>query len=162
MTLKNWMAAALALVLAAPVALALEPPNGVIEDIYARKITADKAGNYEETEKIIEQSFTPELFALYVAAGETSRRLDIPVIDFDIFYDAQDWDQEKLTPEAVKTEIMPGGGGVDATVKVTLPIFEEQRTILYRMKADSSGGWAIDDIDYGEGFTLRKIMTEPQ
>lgn len=162
MTLKNWMAAALALVLAAPVALALEPPNGVIEDIYARKIAADKAGNYEETEKIIEQSFTPELFALYVAAGETSRRLDIPVIDFDIFYDAQDWDQEKLTPEAVKTEIMPGGGGVDATVKVTLPIFEEQRTILYRMKADSSGGWAIDDIDYGEGFTLRKIMTEPQ
>lgn len=72
-------------------------------------------------------------------------------LDFDPFYYAQDTDLGELDFAVAKVS-------GNATVAIArFSNFGEPIEISYRV-VDDGRGWRIDDIDYGEGNTLRKIL----
>ena len=73
---------------------------------------------------------------------------EVGVIDGDPLYDAQDMEIKNFMIGK------PAYEGRAAKVVVTFSNFGQKKTIIYRL-VKLNAGWRIDDIDYGEGRTLR-------
>ena len=72
-------------------------------------------------------------------------------LDFDPFYYAQDFEIADLDFAVAKVS------GKATVALAHFSNFGESVEIAYRVVQDERG-WRIDDIDYGEGITLRKIL----
>lgn len=72
-------------------------------------------------------------------------------LGFDLFYNAQDYDISDFDIAVPKVS------GTEVTALVHFRNFGENVDIGYRLIQDASG-WRIDDIDYGDGQTLRKLL----
>lgn len=102
--------------------------------------------------------FSPDLLAAFDAdaAWRQAHPDDVPGLDGDPFYDAQDFD-------AVTVDLgQPEDAGADrATVTARFEVFAEPRLLSYRM-VRTPGGWRIDDIAYAHpsgGYTLRDLLS---
>lgn len=72
-------------------------------------------------------------------------------LDFDPFYNAQDFEIKDLDFAVAKVS------GNATTAIARFKNFDQTVEIVYRLLQDADG-WRIDDIEYAEGHTLRKIL----
>lgn len=75
-------------------------------------------------------------------------------LDFDPLYNAQDIRITRFRVGAATLE------GDKATVPVTFQNFDRKENLKFLM-TKTAAGWKISNIEYGEGFDLLKILTEP-
>jgi hypothetical protein len=98
-----------------------------------------------------ERFFTTELAHMLDQELNSTGDDEVGRLDFDPFYNAQD------------TEIsgfdiaVPKVSGPQVTALVHFLNFGQSVEIGYRLIQDARG-WRIDDIDYGDGHSLRKIL----
>jgi len=83
----------------------------------------------------------------------TTNKEEVGVIDFDIFYNAQDADVKNLVVGTPKID------GDKANAVVTFENFKEKNILTYSLIKEK-GAWKISDIDYGQGNTLLKYFKE--
>jgi len=76
------------------------------------------------------------------------------LFDFDPLYNAQDTRITRFRVGAAALE------GDRATVPVTFQNFDRKENLKFLMTKTASG-WKISNTDYGSGFDLLKILTEP-
>ncbi|MBI1239861.1 MAG: hypothetical protein GC199_11030 [Alphaproteobacteria bacterium] len=127
----------------------------VLRELYARKIAADQAGDFVGGRAVFEAAFTTDLRKEYEAGLARGQALEIPVVDFDIAYGAQDFDVREFDAATFRFELADlDSGRLGITAIFTL--YEEERRVRYVMVPDAEG-WKIDDIDYGDA-TLREIL----
>jgi hypothetical protein len=124
-------------------------PDSVIREIYEAKIASGPERSFDVTDTIVSSSFTPELKALYQKAQHASE----PVIDFDIFYDAQDFSISDLKVELKRREAST------AVVEASFMNYGEPTTVVFDMTLDS-GTWMIADVHYTSGYGLKQIITD--
>lgn len=134
------------------------PPTGVPADtfvlsLYQTKLESEAVSpemGAAMTDSLILTHFTPDLLALYKAAVDAS--VNEPVIDGDVFWDAQDWDTKEVATKTTRET------PTDATVEVDFKIAGEARkvTLLLKKFAD---GWQVDDIDSGQG-SMRQWLSK--
>jgi hypothetical protein len=72
-------------------------------------------------------------------------------LDFDPFYNAQDTEIADLDFAVAKVS------GNQTFAIARFSNFGEPNEIVYKVVQDGRG-WRIDDIDYGDGHTLRKVL----
>lgn len=156
-------------VLLGPSTAVAEPSTAmdVVYQLYERKTAADRAERWEEMslDVIARDYFTSDLSATLAAAERTAAAEGYPLIGFDILYNAQDYGDDML--DLAKYVFKSAGGadgGIDVTVVVPafVPPGEDvpSNTLIFRMRPEG-GTWKIDDIDYGEGSTLRGALIPP-
>ena len=98
-----------------------------------------------------------ERFFTAALAKALDQELNNPVddevgrLDFDPFYNAQDTEISGLDIAVPKVS------GTQVTALVHFLNFDQSVEIGYRLIQDARG-WRIDDIDYGDGQSLRKIL----
>jgi hypothetical protein len=76
---------------------------------------------------------------------------EIGNLDFDPFYNAQDTELGDLDFAVAKVS------GNETFAIARFSNFGEPIEIVYKLVQDGRG-WRIDDIDYGKGHTLRKVL----
>lgn len=155
-------ALAAALLLAAPAFANAPPPpvaaaTTVAPDIFVQSIydTLKEAEAVSPefgasmVDSAVLRHFTPELLALYKTAGDIPE----PIIDGNVFWDAQEWDYK-----AEMTYAVTANDGKSATVEASFKQGDETRKITYTLKAFLDG-WQIDDITGGAG-SMRAWLTK--
>ena len=75
-------------------------------------------------------------------------------LDFDPLYNAQDIHITRFRIGAATLE------GDKATVPVTFQNYDRKENLKFIMTKTATG-WKISNIDYGSGYVLLKILTEP-
>lgn len=128
---------------------AVPPPDSVVRQLYETKIASGAEHAFDATEQIVDGHFTPELKTLYRKATSSPE----PVIDFDIFYDAQDFSISDLDVTLLDRK------GDTAVVRVAFNNFGEPTTLDLDM-AFVEGAWKIADVHYANGYALRQIIAE--
>ena len=84
----------------------------------------------------------------------TAERDGVGVIDFDLFYAAQDMDIKNLVVGQAKIT------GDTAIVPVTFANYGQKEKLSYTLTQNNNGAWKISDISYGTGDTLLKYFKE--
>ena len=125
------------------------PPDSLIREIYEAKLGSSSEQSFDVTDTIVEAHFTPELKSLYQRAAHAPE----PVIDFDIFYDAQDFSISDLSVAVVSRK------GSRAVVRAQFKNYGEPTTITYDL-ALSEGTWKIADVHYASGYALKQIISD--
>jgi|CXWL01.1.fsa_nt_gi hypothetical protein len=96
--------------------------------------------------------FTPALAAaLDAELNRPDAEEEVGNLDFDPFYNAQETELGELD------FAVPKVSGKEVTAVARFSNFGEPMLIFYRLVQDKDG-WRIDDIEYGEGNTLRKVL----
>ncbi|HUG60369.1 MAG TPA: DUF3828 domain-containing protein [Methylomirabilota bacterium] len=100
--------------------------------------------------------FSEGLLALFDAAAEAAEAApdEVPALNGDPFYDAQDWNISGFAVAPAATD------GDAATVAVGFDNFGDPRRLLYTL-VKSGQGWRVDDIAYGGeplAYTLRGLL----
>lgn len=129
-----------------------QSPQAVVEELY-RSWAAYFAEPEHQAgpEALLRPVFTASLMAEYDAALKS----DEPVVDYDILYNAQDFEIKNLAFSTEKED------AASAVVKATFLNFE-QPTIVYFDLIRADGMWKIDNIRYPqpEAFDLRTLIKE--
>jgi hypothetical protein len=122
-------------------------PDALVKDLY--NAHAHKRGPFFQTRSrpLLYKYFAKSLADL-IWNDVNSAKGEVGVIDGDPLYDAQDMEIKKLAIGKASYE------GATAKVVVTFENFGQSKTIIF-MLVNGKTGWRIDDIDYGEGRTLR-------
>lgn len=121
-----------------------------VQGVYARKqeIDAQGEGEWEANVALINDTFSPELLAIFNAFLTTPE----PVLDGDVFWGAQDWEITDLTFAFT-------GTAEATTVTASFKNFGEPRlAILTLIMLD--GNWKIDNIGWEDGYDLRRMFRE--
>jgi hypothetical protein len=135
-----------------PTEAATIPPEIFIKSVYDTKLETQAISpefGAAMNDSVVLSHFTPELLALYKAAIDAGE----PIVDGDVFWDAQDWD-DKIEVATATT----ANDGKTATVEASFKILGQDRKITFALKALREG-WQIDDITGASG-SLRKWLTE--
>ncbi len=148
--------------LAAPLALFAAPARAAdpaaqafIDGIYSQYRGANTPGIALDGPGTLQKYFEPSLIALLDKdAAEANKKGEVPKLDGDPLIDAQDWD---ITD--VKSAIVDAGKD-KAVATVTFRNFKQAKTVKLDL-VKVGGAWKIYDIHYGDGGTLRKLLTEP-
>ena len=125
-------------------------PERVVREIYQAKIASAFGKSFDVTDAMVDSHFAPELKALYRRAAHAPE----PVVDFDIFYDAQDCSISNLDVRLIEQV------GVRAVVRASFDNYGEPTTVFFDMHL-VDGTWMIEDLRYASGHGLREIMAEP-
>jgi len=122
-------------------------PNALVKDLYNSH--AHKRSPFFQTrsQPLLYKYFVKSLADLIWNDARNSKG-EVGVIDGDPLYDAQDMEIRKF---AIGKPSYETG---KARVVVTFENFGQNKTIVYLL-VNGKSGWHIDDIDYGEGRTLR-------
>lgn len=131
-------------------------PDAVIKDLYKVHDQDLKA----ETDRILSgknRTFLDKYFDKNLAdliwQDLTSSTDEIGVLDFDPFYNAQDFDIKNLVVNAAKI------AGRKATVAVSFTNFKRKESLTYSL-IERNNVWKISDIKYTNGDTLLKYFKE--
>jgi Protein of unknown function (DUF3828) len=122
-------------------------PDALVKDLYNSH--AHKRSPFFQTRSrpLLYKYFVKSLADLIWNDAKNSKG-EVGVIDGDPLYDAQDMEIRKFTIGR------PSYESDKAKVVVSFENFGQNKTIVY-MLMNGNAGWHIDDIDYGEGRTLR-------
>jgi hypothetical protein len=122
-------------------------PDALVKDLYNSH--AHKRGPFFQTRsrQLLYKYFVKSLADLIWNDAKNSKG-EVGVIDGDPLYDAQDMEIRKFAIGK------PSYEGDKARVVATFENFGQKKTIVYVL-VNGNSGWRIDDIDYGEGRTLR-------
>jgi hypothetical protein len=112
-------------------------PSGLIQFAYAPYESGEYPEDYTEL-------FSPALKALWDAMTARSQELEMPILDFDPFTNAQDYEISDLF---VADPLIKGD---TATVAVSFLNFSEPQELRFTLVRRAEG-WKIDDIEaFGE------------
>jgi predicted NUDIX family NTP pyrophosphohydrolase len=129
-------------------------PEAVVAELY-KQHDGKKSPFFQDKDRgAIDKYFSKSLGDMIWKDAVTSHKEEgVGAIDFDPLYNAQDVDIKNLK---VGT---PDVKGDKATVPVTFDNFGKKQTVKFLM-AQEKGAWKINDIDYGDGFKLTKVLNE--
>lgn len=135
---------------------AIEPqtssPDAVIKDLY--NVHGKDNGKIlnGKNRALLDKYFDKNLANL-IWKELTTQRDEVGVLDFDIFYNAQDIQIKNLVVRPAKIE------NNKAEVVVNFTNFTQKETITYPL-TQQNGAWKISDIKYRSGDTLLKYFKE--
>jgi hypothetical protein len=133
-------------------AQATTPPDAVLKEIYAAH-EKDNGKILDGKSRTLLDRYFDKPLADMIWKDLTTQRDEAGVLDFDIFYNAQDFEIKNFNAAEPKIE------GGKATVTVTFENFGTKQTIIYSM-VERGEAWKIADINYGSGNTLLKYFKE--
>jgi Protein of unknown function (DUF3828) len=142
--------------LSLPSGAQLMDPTQLVRDLYAThdKIPADATPIWTNNE-LRQKYFSSDLMKAIDDSYARTAADDLPPIDFDPLYNAQDWDEIEINVHDAAID------GEKAIVWVTVTNFGEAQDIAYHLQLLDTG-WRIVDISYNpgaDGFTLSSILT---
>lgn len=127
-------------------------PDALIKDLYKTHDKDNGAIVQGKNRAILDKYFDKNLADL-IWKDMTTNRDEVGVIDFDIFYNAQDADIKNLVVGAAKID------GDKAIVPVTFENFKQKNEITYSLVKEKSV-WKISNINYGKGDSLLKYFKD--
>jgi Protein of unknown function (DUF3828) len=122
-------------------------PDALVKDLYNSHTHKRSPFFQTHSQPLLYKYFVKSLADLIWNDARNSKG-EVGVIDGDPLYDAQDMEIRKF---AIGKPSYETG---KARVVVTFENFGQNKTIVYLL-VNGKSGWRIDDIDYGEGRTLR-------
>jgi len=122
-------------------------PDALVKDLYHSHTHKRSPFFQTRSQPLLYKYFVKSLADLIWNDARNSKG-EVGVIDGDPLYDAQDMEIRKF---AIGKPSYETG---KARVVVTFENFGQNKTIVYLL-VNGKSGWRIDDIDYGEGRTLR-------
>ena len=128
-------------------AVAPSSPNGLVADLY--KVHNQKRGPFHPGHSALLYKYFEKHLAdmIHKDAVTSAAKHDVGVIDGDPLYDAQDFEIKNFAIGQASAE------NGKAKVPVTFENLGDKKTLIFTL-VNSSSGWRISDIDYGEGRTL--------
>lgn len=122
-------------------------PNGLVANLY--KVHNQKRGPFHPGHSALLYKYFDKSLAdmIHKDAVVSAAKHDVGVIDGDPLYDAQDMEIKNF---AIGQASVENG---KAKVPVTFENLGDKKTLIFTL-VNSSSGWRISDIDYGEGRTL--------
>jgi hypothetical protein len=129
-------------------------PDAVVRELY--RVHKKGYGHVfvKEGRKLQQRFFDANLAGLIWKDLTETPQDEVGHLDFDPLYNAQDIHITRFRVGAPALE------GDHATVLVTFNNYDRKENLKFLM-VKTATGWKISNIDYGEGFTLLKILTEP-
>ena len=134
--------------------VAASSPDGVVRELY--RIHRNGYGHVfvKEGRKLQQRFFDDNLAGLLWKDLTETPEDEVGRLDFDPLYNAQDIHITRFRIGAPTLE------GDRATVLVTFNNYDRKENLKFLMTKTATG-WKISNVDYGEGFNLLKILTEP-
>ena len=125
-------------------------PNALVADLY--RVHDHKHSPFFQTRSraLLYKYFARSLADMIWKDAVHSKR-EVGALDGDPLYDAQDTDIKKFAIGK------PSYADSKARVNVTFENFGKQETIVFIL-VNGRSGWRINDIDYGEGRSLRGYL----
>ena len=135
-------------------AAATASPDAVVRELY--RVHRKGYGHVfvKEGRKLQQRFFDANLAGLIWKDLTETPQDEVGHLDFDPLYNAQDIHITRFRVGAPAVE------GDRATVLVTFNNYDRKENLKFLM-VKTTTGWKISNIDYGEGFDLLKILTEP-
>lgn len=135
-------------------AAAASTPDAVVRELY--RVHRNGYGHVfvKEGKKLQQRFFDANLANLIWKDLTETPQDEVGRLDFDPLYNAQDIHITRFRVGAPALE------GDKATVPVTFQNYDRKENLKFLM-TKTAAGWKISNIDYGEGFNLLKILTEP-
>lgn len=131
-------------------------PEAVIKEVYAIHAQDMKANRDriidEKSRKYLDKYFDKTL-ADYIWKDLTTHTDEVGVLDFDVFYNAQDFDIKKLIVGRAKIT------GSKAVVPVSFTNSGRRENLTYSLTQEK-GIWKISDIRYSKTDSLLKYFKE--
>lgn len=121
-------------------------PDALIKDLYKTHDKDYGAVVQGKNRQILDKYFNKNLADL-IWKDETTNNGELGVIDFDIFYNAQDSEIKSFAVGSPKIT------GDKATVPVTFTNFGEKKSLTYLLVKEKEA-WKISDINYGGNNSL--------
>ena len=133
-----------------PAAIRRLSPNALVADLY--RVHDHKHSPFFQTRSraLLYKYFARSLADMILKDAVHSKR-EVGALDGDPLYDAQDTDIKKFAIGK------PSYADGKARVNVTFENFGKQETIVFIL-VNGRSGWRINDIDYGEGRSLRGYL----
>jgi hypothetical protein len=129
-------------------------PDAVVRELYRVHRKGYGRVFVKEGRKLQERFFDANLAGLIWKDLTETPQDEVGHLDFDPLYNAQDIHITRFRVGAPALE------GDHATVLVTFNNYDRKENLKFLM-VKTATGWKISNIDYGEGSTLLKILTEP-
>ena len=135
-------------------AAAVQTPDAVVRELY--RVHKNGYGHVfvKEGRKLQQRFFDANLANLIWKDLTETPQDEVGHLDFDPLYNAQD---TRITRFRVGAPTLEGD---KATVHVTFQNYDRKEDLKFLMTKTATG-WKISNIEYGEGFDLLKILTEP-
>ena len=133
---------------------AASTPDAVVRELYRVHRKGYGRVFVKEGRKLQERFFDANLAGLIWKDLTETPQDEVGRLDFDPLYNAQDIHITRFRVGAAALE------GDKATVLVTFNNYDRKENLKFSM-VKTATGWKISNIDYGEGFNLLKILTEP-
>ena len=127
-------------------------PDALIRDLYKTHDKNNGAIVQGKNRAILNKYFNKNLSDL-IWTDMTTNQGEVGVIDFDVFYNAQDTEIKNLAVGAAKIN------GGRATVPVNFENFNAKNTLVYSLVKEKTA-WKISDINYGTSGSLLKYFSE--
>jgi len=127
-----------------------DAPDALLKDLYKTHAKDGSQIINGKNRTLINKYFDKNLGDL-IWKDLTTHVEEVGVIDFDLFYNAQDADIKKLIVGAPKIV------GDKATVPVTFENFGQKNTLVYSLVKERAA-WKIADINYGKADSLLKYF----
>jgi hypothetical protein len=122
-------------------------PNALVSDLYREHNRKHSPFFQSRSRALLYKYFEKSLAGMIWKDAATSKK-EVGVIDGDPLYDAQDMDIKKFV---IGKPIYENG---KARVNVSFENLGQPKNIVFIL-ANGRLGWRINDIDYGEGRTLK-------
>ena len=122
-------------------------PNALVSDLYREHNRKHSPFFQTRSRALLYKYFEKGLAGMIWKDAATSKK-EVGVIDGDPLYDAQDMDIKKFV---IGKPIYENG---KARVNVSFENLGQPKNIVFIL-ANGRSGWRINDIDYGEGRTLK-------
>ena len=125
-------------------------PNALVADLY--RVHKEKHSPFFQTRSraLLYKYFTKSL-ADMIWKDAVSSKGEVGALDGDPLYDAQDMEIKKFAIGK------PGYADGKATVNVTFTNFGQPKSFVFTL-VNGRSGWRIDNIEYGEGRSLRGYL----
>src|SRR5215212_6497445 len=129
-------------------------PDAVVRELYRVHKKGYGRVFVKEGKKLQARFFDDNLADLIWKDLTETPQDEVGRLDFDPLYNAQDIRITRFRVGAAALE------GDRATVPVTFQNYDRKESLKFLMTKTASG-WKISNIDYGTGYDLLKILTEP-
>lgn len=136
-----------ALIVLTSTAAALQKPAEFIAGLYAEKAAAEAKDDYGVVDRIVAAHMTAGIRAAWTKAAGA----DEPLVDGDIFYDAQDWDIKDLTFSE------ESASDAAAVVRADFSNLGQAKQVRFDLVVEA-GAWKIANIRYQEGYDLKGML----
>ncbi len=132
-----------------------EPPKAdvFVKSLYTQKLEAEAASpdfGRARTDSLILNYFSAELLGLFKAAMASSE----PIVDGDVFMNAQDWDTKEVSTKIVSAT------ADTATVEAEFKVFDDVRKVTFTLKMNKAAYWEIDEIASTHMPSLRQMIVD--